>query len=62
MAMTKEGAAKRRELEQKKVEAIRARFTYLHDKKRLRIDDCITKLSEEFFLTEGTIERKLNMK
>lgn len=43
----------------KRHEAIRARFKELYNGKRLRIDDVVDKLCEEFFLAKITVERIL---
>lgn len=38
---------------------IRERFDHLYNKERLRYDDVIDKLAEEFILAKGTIERAM---
>jgi len=41
---------------------LQARFIELYEKKRIRVDDVIKQLSEEFFLAERTIYDKLHRK
>jgi hypothetical protein len=36
-------------------EALKARFKELHEVKRIRLDDCIAQLRQEFFLAEKTV-------
>jgi hypothetical protein len=35
--------------------ALRLRFKELHEAQRIRLDDCITQLMSEFFLSEKTV-------
>lgn len=45
----------------KKYRAIQTRFKYYYNSKRIRYDDCIKKIMEEFFIAhEGTVIRILN--
>lgn len=41
-------------------QAIRERFTVLYEQERIRIDDTLVKLSEEFFLSPEYIYRLVN--
>lgn len=51
--------SKRTENRIKRNAAIYTRYKELYDKERVRIDDCIKKLCEEFFLTEPTIQKAI---
>lgn len=51
---------KRKANVQKKHEAIRQRFNELYHQQRTRIDDVVTALSEEFYMSTVTIEKILS--
>ena len=40
-----------------KYRAIQARYQLLYNVERMRFDDCIRRLSEEFFISETTVRR-----
>lgn len=52
---TKPAASTQKQLLLKRDAALRARFEELYKRQRLRIDDTIKKLENEFFITERTI-------
>ena len=49
--------AKRKSNTERKHAAIRKRFTELHDTNRMRLDDSVNKLCDEFFMSPLSIER-----
>lgn len=51
-----------RENVRRRNEDIKARYHELYEQERLRIDDCIKKISWEFYLSEKTVERILTSK
>lgn len=53
---------KRKTNAERKHEAMRKRFTELHDKERIRLDDAVSKICEEFYLSTLTVERILRLR
>lgn len=51
---------RRKAMTQKRNQKIRQRFTRLYEKDRLRMDDVVLRLCDEFCLSPITIERILN--
>jgi len=49
-----------KELIKQRNRRLKQRFDHWYHKKRLRYDDVIEKLKDEFFLTSSTIEKYLN--
>jgi hypothetical protein len=50
---------KMREVTIRKYRAVQERFNYLYNQKRIRYDDCILQLQEEFFYSARSVHRIL---